>query len=343
MSMISPLFTRQRLNGMWLKNRFVRSPTYEALASPSGAVTPALTQLYTDLADGELSLVLTSCTLVDPHGRHHPTMLSLLSPEAQTSLGRLASDVHRHHSHFGVQLVHAGPAAKTAYSSLPVETPDAMSAADIERVIGSFVSAAQTSYSVGADVVELHASGAYLLASFLSPKTNHRNDGYGGSQTKRTEILRQIVSGIRAVALPTAPLLVKVNGIADGPAGLTVEEAAEVAAIARGAGVDGIEVLGGIVAKGKAGPRNHVRAIRKATDAVVIASGGFLSIEDMEKAVFGDKICDLISLSRPLIRQPDLVRLFKEGRTRQADCISCNGCLKWTSIGEKPLKCVAKK
>jgi 2,4-dienoyl-CoA reductase-like NADH-dependent reductase (Old Yellow Enzyme family) len=213
-----------------------------------------------------------------------------------------------------------------------------MSQPDIERVIRNFINAAKTSYSLGADVVELHSSGPYLLASFLSPKTNHRNDDFGGTQKKRAEILRRIVSGIRAVVLPTAPLLVKVNGSDSGPSGLTIDEAVEVATICRSAGVDAIEVFGGMPAKGKAGQRDHVRAIRKATDAVIIASGGFLNIEEMEKAVVGEKICDLISLSRPLIRQPDLVKLFKEGKTRQADCVSCNGCLEWTSIGEKPLK-----
>jgi 2,4-dienoyl-CoA reductase-like NADH-dependent reductase (Old Yellow Enzyme family) len=343
MTAISPLFTRQRLNGIWLKNRFVRSPTYEALSSATGSVTPSLTKCYTDLADGEVSLLLSSCTLADPQGRHHPKMLSLLSSESQTSIGRLASEVHRHHSHFGVQIVHAGPFAKTAYSGLPIETPNSMSRADIERVIRDFIFAAKSSYSLGADVVEVHSNGGYLLASFLSPKSNHRTDEFGGTQSKRTEILRQIISGIRTVVLPTVGLLVKFNGFQGEPSGLTVEEAVEVAKICEAAGVDGIEVFGGVLPKGKEKGKDYLRAIRKETNAVIIASGGFLTLEEMEEAVVGEKSCDLISLSRPLIRQPNLVKLFKEGKIRKAECIGCNGCMKWTSLGEKPLKCVAKK
>jgi 2,4-dienoyl-CoA reductase-like NADH-dependent reductase (Old Yellow Enzyme family) len=136
---------------------------------------------------------------------------------------------------------------------------------------------------------------------------------------------------------------VKFNGIAEGPTGLTAAEAVEIAAILRAAGADGLEVFGGMPPKGKPAKREHIRAIRKATDAVLIASGGFLDVEEMARAVAEEKICDFISLSRPLIRQPDLVKRFRDGTAKVADCISCNGCLKWTSMGEKPLKCVAKK
>jgi 2,4-dienoyl-CoA reductase-like NADH-dependent reductase (Old Yellow Enzyme family) len=338
------LFTRQRLNGMWLKNRFVRSPTYEALATTSGLVTPGLTKLYSDLGDGQIGLLLTSCTLTDPRGRHHPMMLSILSDAARTSLGHLASDVHRHGACFGVQLVHAGTQAKPEYlGRLPVEGPDSMSRADIDRAIQNFISGAQLAFSNGADVVELHSNGGYLLASFLSPKSNHRTDEFGGTQAARTEVHRRIIAGIRKAVLPTHPILVKLNGFAGGPTGLSVPEAVEVAKLCEAAGADGIEVFAGMPPGGKKVNRAHTSAIRKAVKAVIIASGGFVELKDMEDAVAVQKYCDMVSLSRPVIRQPDLVKLFREGKVTRADCIGCNGCSKATSIKENPLRCVLKK
>jgi 2,4-dienoyl-CoA reductase-like NADH-dependent reductase (Old Yellow Enzyme family) len=138
-------------------------------------------------------------------------------------------------------------------------------------------------------------------------------------------------------------LLVNVNGFGERHSRLTVEEAAEVGTICREAGVDGIEVSAGIRLKGKGKGKDHLRAIRKATNAVIIASGGFLTLDQMEEEVVGEKTCNLVPLSRPLIRQPDLVKLFREGKTRAAECINCNACLKWTIVHEKPVKCVAKK
>jgi 2,4-dienoyl-CoA reductase-like NADH-dependent reductase (Old Yellow Enzyme family) len=217
-----------------------------------------------------------------------------------------------------------------------------MGAADIERVIANFVAGARAAFALGADAVELHAHGAYLLASFLSPRSNARADAFGGTQARRTEVLRRIVAGARAAVPPTAPLIVKINGAAGGPAGLAPAEAAEAARICRAAGADAVEVFGGMPARGRAPPRAHLAAVRAAVDAVVIASGGFVELAEMEAAVArGD--CDLVALGRPLIRQPGLVRRFRDGTAAAADCIGCNGCVKWTSVRENPLKCVAKK
>jgi 2,4-dienoyl-CoA reductase-like NADH-dependent reductase (Old Yellow Enzyme family) len=331
------LFVRQRLNGMCLKNRFVRSPTYEALATSAGLVTPALTKMYIDLADGQIGLLLAPCTLTNRRGRHYSMMLSILTDAARTSLGHLASDVHRHGTCFGVQLVHSMP------YSLSVEVPDRMSHADIDRVIQNFVSGAQAAFSNGADVVELHSNSSYLLARFLSPKSNHRTDEFGGTQAARTEVHRRIIAGIRKAVLPTRPILVKMNGFARGPTGLSVPEAVEAAKICEAAGADGIEVFAGMPRRGKRVNRAHTAAIRKDVKAVVIASGGFVQLKDMEDAVARQKYCDMVSLSRPLIRQPDLVKLFRDGKVTGADCVGCNRCQKATSVKENPLRCVRKK
>jgi 2,4-dienoyl-CoA reductase-like NADH-dependent reductase (Old Yellow Enzyme family) len=324
------VFSKVRINGLVLKNRFVRSATFEALATNDGCVTPSLTKTYTTLADGEVGLIISSCTLVDPHGRHHPTMLSMLSDDSQTSIGRLASNVHKHRCPFAVQLVHAGSLAKPQLTGTPVETPNTMNHSDIDRVVANFVRAARMAFSIGVDAVQVHASGPYLLAQFLSPNLNHRSDAFGGTQAKRTEVVRRIISDIRRAVMKTQPLLVKINGT------VAVDDLVQTAKICADAGADAIEVL-----DHQSGGSSRLRAIRRCVGVPLISSGGFRELEHMEEVV-REGVCDLVSLSRPLIRQPDLVALFRQGKVKVAQCIGCSGCLAWTSMRENPLRCVAK-
>jgi len=115
------------------------SATYEAMADLRGCVTPALTKCHTDLAAGEISLVISGCAHIDPRGYHHPTMLSLLNEDVQQSLGALAHAMHCLHTPLAVQLCHSGGMSKPAL----VETAATMSLAGIERVVENFARAAR--------------------------------------------------------------------------------------------------------------------------------------------------------------------------------------------------------
>jgi 2,4-dienoyl-CoA reductase-like NADH-dependent reductase (Old Yellow Enzyme family) len=269
-------------------------------------------------------------------------MLTLLSPESQSSIGRLATDVHRHQAHFGIQLVHAGLSAKSQYIKAEPEGPDTMSKSDIERAIGNFIQGAKTTFSIGADCVEIHGSGGYLIGSFLSPKTNHRTDEFGGSQTKRNEIVRRILTGIRKIVIPTFPILIKINATPGGPFRMAPGDVIEVVKTLEESGIDAIELFVGMPPKGKAN-YSIAKEVRKVTKLPLISAGGYLKLDDIEKAVGPNGYCDMVSLSRSLIRQPDLVKLFQEGKAKVADCVNCNGCATFTSVKENPLRCVLKK
>jgi 2,4-dienoyl-CoA reductase-like NADH-dependent reductase (Old Yellow Enzyme family) len=125
-----------------------------------GRPLPQLVELYTKLADGGIGCLNTGCTLVDPRGRHHRSMLSLVNDESHHSIGRLILEVHKHGCPIAIQLVHSGPMAKPELmNGQAKETPDTMSQRDIERVISSFVQGAKTSFGLGADGVQFHSSG----------------------------------------------------------------------------------------------------------------------------------------------------------------------------------------
>lgn len=332
---MSLLFSKTRINGLVLKNRLVRSATYEAFADTKGCATPELTKCYTDLADGDIGLLISSCTQVDKRGQHHPTMLSLISEEAQQSIGLLAHDVHKHGAPFCVQLVHSGELSKPKLTGSPVETPMTLSKSDIDRIIGNFVQSAKACVGAGVDAVQIHSAGGFLLGALLSPAMNKRTDEFGGNQKNRNEILRRIIEGIRGVVPTSYPVTVKFA------AGATtkVDDVVETAKMCENAGIDAIELTLGVPELNATKYLDAVKAARKAVKVPIMLCGGFVSKKEMEDTIKSG-ICDYISLSRPLIREPHLIKMFRDGVSEKAKCENCNGCLKWTSSDEKPLKCV---
>lgn len=333
----SVLFTKSRINGLVLANRFVRSATYEALANESGCSTPAVEKCYTDYADGEVGLIISSCTQVDPHSKHHPTMLSVTSDDAVQSLGILAQRVHEHRAPLAIQLTHSGVASKESLTHLKPEVPDTVSHHDIERIVANFVKGAKACVGVGIDAVQIHSAGRYLLGSFLMPEFNHRTDEFGGNAKNRAEIVRRVVEAVRKAVPTSYPVMIKLS--ASREMGVKPEDVVETVKIIENAGIDAVELSLGAISGEK--DLDAVKEVRKVSKVPLMVCGGYRDVKEMEKAV-EDGLFDYVSLSRPLIRQPKLVKMFHEGITQMASCKQCNGCMQWTSVQEKPLKCVSK-
>lgn len=340
---MSILFKKTRIGGgLNLRNRFVRSATYEAFADNEGCCTPELLKCYSDYSKGEVGLIMSSCTQVDPMGKHHPTMLSLVTEKSITSYNKLVTAVQSEKSSIGFQLVHSGMAAKPhLIGGKKPETPDTMSRADIERVIENFGKAASAVYALGSNAVQIHCSANYLLASYLSEHTNHRADEFGGNTTKRFEIVSRIISQVRKSTPSPFTVMIKMNGWEDDQTGLKLENAIKIAELAADQGVDAIEVNAGLVGQNFS-EFKYAKAIKAAVKVPVISTGGYRTLSQMENSIKANE-CDFIGLSRPLIREPDFVRLMREGKTTTSKCISCGACLVNTSRNEKPLRCMQEK
>lgn len=368
---MSLLFTGIKINSLNVPNRFFRAPTFEALSNTNGACTNEIIDLYKQFKN--VGFIMSSCTQVDDRGRHHPTMLSLAPRSVYLSNGqfneehlktfsKLADEIHNQGQCFGVQLAHPGMISKKPLiNGLDPETPDTMSVSDINRVIDNFSNAAHFAYSHGADAVEIHASSVFLVGSFLSSVTNHRNDDFGGSVEKRSEIMRRIIQQIRTKVPSTFPVLVKINGGSE-KSFIPPEEQAIIAKIAENSGVDAIEIavehkiknkstrdfssyfssfnqeIVKIATKSKY-DYSAVACARKVISIPIISTGGHLELKKMNSFVNGG-LCNMIGLSRPLVRQPNLVDLFKNRLSHRSTCKQCNGCLDYTSVKENPIKCV---
>jgi len=179
----------------------------------------------------------------------------------------------------------------------------------------------------------------YLLSQFLSPAFNRRRDGYGGDIHNRSRIHREICGAIRDTVGKDYPLLIKLNAQDFIENGLTVPEAAAAARLMVDAGVDAVELSGGTIISGRLSPsrtkinapekeayfREEARWLRENVQVPLLLVGGNRSYE-VAAGLLAEGAADYISLSRPLIREADLIRRWEDGDRRPAACVSDNLC-----------------
>ena len=361
------LFEKTTINGMTLTNRFVRSATWEGMCETDGRPTRKLASCYRDLAAGGVGLIITGYAFVRPDGKQLPGKMGIQKDDFAAEMKSLTRAVHNEGSKICIQLVHSGgqTTAETAGrrplapSAVKVEQfpeePEAMSKQDIDEIVAAFGDGAQRAKKYGFDAVQIHAAHGYLINQFLSPLTNRRTDSYGGPVENRCRFLLEVYRCIRSEVGPDFPVFVKLNGSDNLEGGLDISDAVHAARLLDMEKIDAIEVSGGTSASGERAPvRTKIdspdleaynlalaREIKEAVRCPVMAVGGFRSIEVINKAVIENGI-DYISMSRPFIREPRLIKRWKEGDLSPARCISCNGCFK-PGLKEGGIYCVVEK
>ena len=159
------------------------------------------------------------------------------------------------------------------------------------------------------------------------------------------EIYRQIRSALGK----SYPILIKLNSEDFIEGGLTVDESAEIAKALSQEGIDAIEISGGMGESYSKMIRKNIkteaeeayfltnaRKFKEKIDCPLILVGGMRTPELMEKLIIEGAV-DMIAMSRPLIREPDLTKKWKSGNLKRADCISCSGCQKYQN---EPVRCI---
>ena len=347
----SILFSPIRIGSIEIPNRFVRSATHEFMAEPDGTPTDRLPCLFETLAEGEVGLIITGHAYVHPLGKASPGQTGVYDDRFVEALRPIPRAVHAHPpAKIFLQIAHAGRQTKpritggTPVSPSPIYDPSVklepreLSGEEIRGLIADFVAAARRAKEAGFDGVQLHIAHGYLLSSFISPHANRRADEWGGSPENRARMAVEIVRRVKQTNGGDFPLIVKLNSADFLPTGLQVEDAIDVARRLEAAGVDGIEVSGGMAESGRGSVWTGLRAeedegyfvasaarIKAAVGVPVFGLGGNRTFAVMERFVAEGKV-DLISMSRPFIREPFLVKKFREGVVAKSDCISCNKC-----------------
>jgi len=230
-----------------------------------------------------------------------------------------------------------------------------MTAPDIQHIVTAYAEAARRAKASRFDGVQIHAAHGYLLNQFLSPAFNRRQDEYGGSVTNRARILLEVLHAVRKTVGRDFPVLVKMNSQDFIENGLTLADSVKVAVLLEEAGIDAIELSGGMVASGKRMPsrtgihsketeayfREEARAFKKQISVPLILVGGLRSLEVAE-GLMEEGVADYISMCRPFIREPGLIHRWKAGDRRKATCLSDNQCFKPIMEG-KGIYCVVKE
>jgi 2,4-dienoyl-CoA reductase-like NADH-dependent reductase (Old Yellow Enzyme family) len=344
------LFTPVRIGSVTVPNRFVRSATHDFMADDEGFVTDAHMELYSRLAEGDVGLIITGHAHVQPSGKASPRQMAVFDDRFVEGLARIPAAVHRFPSLVFLQIAHAGrqtkeklcgcvPVSPSAiYDPASKVMPRELASDEIGALIVDFISAAKRAKRAGFDGVQLHAAHGYLLSSFLSPHTNQRADEWGGPVENRARVLVEILCGVKSACGRDFPVIVKLNSTDFFKGGLVLEDAVRVARMIETEGIDGIEVSGGMAEAGRGsvwpGLRSedeegyfaaNASAIKAAVRVPVFALGGVRTLAVAERLVREGR-ADLVSLSRPLIRDPFLVKHFHEGLTSKSECISCNKC-----------------
>jgi 2,4-dienoyl-CoA reductase-like NADH-dependent reductase (Old Yellow Enzyme family) len=219
-------------------------------------------------------------------------------------------------------------------------------------MVDAFADAAWRVFNAGFDGVQLHAAHGYLISQFLSPHTNQRTDYWGGSEEMRFHFIGEILDAIRREAGSGLPVLVKMNGTDLVQGGLKPDESLRIAKRLQALGVCAIEVSGGMLESGNMIIRPHIDSVgkeayfikeaalfKKELSIPVMTVGGIRSRSVAEDILQrGD--ADLISMSRPLLCEPNLPNLFMAGKER-ADCTSCNNCLRFFKLDK--VRCTQTK
>lgn len=361
---MSILFQPITIGSMTVKNRFVRSATNDYLTNPDGSISEQELALYEELAKQQVGLVISGHAYVQhPLGCGSVKQNALYNDSFIDGYCKLAEVVQRHGSKLVVQISHAGrqlapdkkdlqPIAPSAVTDASIGvTPRAMTEEEIVEMIEAFVQAVARTKQAGCDGVQIHIAHGYGLSNFISPYTNRRTDKWGGSIENRTRILREIVVRGRQAVGADYPILVKLNSTdgKTGPEYLSLEDVVYTAKMLEAAGVSAIEVSGGIrefkntmSAVGIKEPKQEAyfaencKAVKVAVKIPVILVGGLRSLSVMETVV-ETQVADMVALSRPFIKEPDLVVKLKGGQDK-VGCISCNAC-----FNPKGLACYVEK
>lgn len=350
--MLEQLFSPFEVGGLVLKNRLTMAPLFLGYAGEQGLVGEPLLDHYRLMARSGVALVVVENATVDhPTGSGAKRELRVDTDEFIDGLARLAQTIKAEGALACLQLNHAGRFAKVAPEPVapsPVEAfgrmPRALTTGEMERVAQKFAEAAIRVKQAGFDMVELHGGTGYLLAEFISPRTNRRNDAYGGSLENRCRFPLEVVSTVKA-AVKDFPVGYRFLANEWMPEGLGIEESCEAAKAIAAEGVAYLSVMGGtyesfglpeVVERSKEpGYMVHLAAaVKKAVGVPVIAAGRIASGELAER-VIAEGDADLVGLARVLWADPEWPLKVKEGREDQIIPCRCEDvCMKMVAANK---------
>lgn len=378
---IEKAFSAGKINGLTLKNRFIKASTFENM-TPDGRPTQRLKDFHGEMADGGIGMTTIAYCAVNKDGRVKEGMM-YMDEYIRDELTDLIDDLHNRGTKVSGQMGHGG--AFTQNKELSTKRPlgpsfginalgilngkllcDPMTLEDMDNLVQAFHDAAVFMKSVGFDALEIHFGHGYGLCQFISPLTNRRKDGYGGSLENRMRLPLRVLASVREAVGPDFPLLAKISLTEAFPGGLDHDDAIEISKMLDQGGIDGIVTSGGSSAfnpqymfKGpsllpamlKFEKNKIMRVILRLVSPIMFRASEYKELYFLEQAsrVKDAVNCkmiyvggastnesfaklmeagfDFIQLGRSLIGDPDLVNKAKNDISFKSKCTHCNECV----------------
>jgi len=330
------LFSPGAIGGVSLKNRIVQTPMGTGLID-MGRVPEREVAFQEERARAGVGLLITGGAVVHPTSRFPARIIiEAWDEDGIEALSTRCDAVHRHGARIFGQLIHLGresPGGQTDYapmgpSAIPHQrdpgVPHEMTEAEIRMIVDAFGKSAANSKAAGYDGVEVHAAHGYLVSQFLSPESNLRSDGYGGSLEARLRLIVEIVEEIRTRCGHDFPIGARLSAEDYVPGGLTIDDTREIAVTLQDAapvdylsittGMRGYYVKDSTFDEGFA--LDMAQAVKAEVDVPVIVAGRIRHPELAERALAEGKT-DFVGIGRAQLADPEWVAKARDGRADQ--------------------------
>jgi len=386
------IFDPITINTLELNNRIFKAPTLECMATEDGAPTKQLTQFYKRVAKGGSGLMITGLSYVSKDGQAYFSENGIHDDKLIPAWKDFTDEIHEANGKIIMQITHGGRQVDPRLligrkAKAPSNVPNimyfykaqALTEDEINKIIQDFGNAAKRVKEAGFDGLQIHSSGGYLLASFLSPITNRRKDKWGGDEKGRFRFFEEIYKNVRQSVGDDYPVLAKIHLGDSMVMGHPYPSNYQAALWMGELGVDALEFAVGVLenafitfARGKMPTSmadDHIkpamRAYWKTTEwaykplsgvkkpyflkaakqlkksglSIPLLLAGGVRRYDDIEEILADGTADLVGMARPLLREPNLPNKWKKGDKIDSSCISCNQCTMDIGINAKPLKC----
>ncbi|WP_262692786.1 oxidoreductase [Kordiimonas aestuarii] len=333
----TPMFTPLRLRNITLSNRVVVAPMAQYSAH-GGMPTPWHTVHLGARATGGAGLVFTEMTCPSPDARITDFCPGIWNDRQEEAWKEIVDFIHENSgAKVCMQIGHAGRKGSTKHpkegSDLPKEdgnwsllsasaipfkaginaVPKAMDRIDMNRVKGEFVDAAERAANAGFDMIELHAAHGYLIASFLSPLTNTRTDGYGGSAENRAKYPVEVFQAMREVFPNDRPISVRLSAWDWAQGGMTWDDLKTISLAFKAAGVDLINVSTGQTVPHQKPVYGRMYQVPFADFirhevGIPVMTVGSITLPEQINTILASGRADLVALARPHLNDPAFTR-----------------------------------
>ncbi|MBE0429000.1 MAG: NADH:flavin oxidoreductase [Thermoleophilia bacterium] len=314
------------IKNMELKNRIVMPPMANDFSGPEGEVNDRHLEHYRRRAEAEVALMIVEHSYVTPEGKLSARQLGIYDDSLVSGLSILAEAIRGAGAKSTIQLTHAGASTTDEICGCqPVGPSDVavpgrgaiprpLGIDEIKDLTRAHREGARRAKEAGFDSIEIHGAHGFLLNQFVSPYTNRRTDQYGGTTGNRLRLTLEVIAAVREEVGPGYPLFYRFGASDFMEGGLAIDEARLIAPMLTEAGIDVLDVSGGLCGsrpKEFAGVPGFfvplAQSIKEVVDVPVIAVGGIVEAA-FANSVIEEGKADLVAVGRALLKNPDWAR-----------------------------------